>query len=132
MGTNRKDNILTQRRLGQIFTCILEWDKGLLKNQDCTLYTARAYTTLVVLVFFWGEMLLKMPLSKKWCGVCALLVAVGRWGHPRRMGTSAWVTRCKVCELAKKSPWPLIGSEEDVLEGSIAVKVCEPLRMSPS
>ena len=34
--TNRKDDILMQRRLGNIFICILEWDKGLVKNQDCT------------------------------------------------------------------------------------------------
>ena len=34
--TNRKDNILMQRWLGQIFICILEWGKGLVKNQDCT------------------------------------------------------------------------------------------------
>ena len=26
--TNRKDNIFMQRRLGQIFTCILEWGQG--------------------------------------------------------------------------------------------------------
>ena len=30
----KKDDIFMQRRLGQIFTCILEWGKGLLKNQD--------------------------------------------------------------------------------------------------
>ena len=34
--TNRKDNILMQRRFGQIFICFLEWGKGLVKNQDCT------------------------------------------------------------------------------------------------
>ena len=34
--TNRKDNILMQRRLGQIFICILEWGKGLVKNEDRT------------------------------------------------------------------------------------------------
>ena len=35
--TNRKDNIFMQRRLGQIFICILEWGKGLVKNQDGSL-----------------------------------------------------------------------------------------------
>ena len=34
--TNRKDNIFMQRRQGQILICILEWDKGLVKNQDRT------------------------------------------------------------------------------------------------
>ena len=34
--TNRKDDILMQRRLGQIFICILERGKTLVKNQDCT------------------------------------------------------------------------------------------------
>ena len=34
--TNRKYNILMKRRLGQIFIFILEWVKGLVKNQDCT------------------------------------------------------------------------------------------------
>ena len=34
--TNRKDNIFMQRRLGQIFKCILEWGKGHVKNQDHT------------------------------------------------------------------------------------------------
>ena len=32
--TNRKDDIFMQRRLVQIFICILEWGKGLVKNQD--------------------------------------------------------------------------------------------------
>ena len=32
--TNRKDDIFMQRRLGQIFKCILEWGKGHVKNQD--------------------------------------------------------------------------------------------------
>ena len=32
--TNRKDDIFMQRRLGQIFICILEWGKGLVKNQN--------------------------------------------------------------------------------------------------
>ena len=31
-----KDDIFMQRRLVQIFICILEWDKGLVKNQDRT------------------------------------------------------------------------------------------------
>ena len=35
--TNRKDDIFMQRRLGQIFICILEWVKGLVKNQDRSL-----------------------------------------------------------------------------------------------
>ena len=35
--TNRKDDIFMQRRLGQIFICILEWGKGLVKNQDRSL-----------------------------------------------------------------------------------------------
>ena len=35
--TNRKDDIFMQRRLGQIFICILERGKGLVKNQDRTL-----------------------------------------------------------------------------------------------
>ena len=34
--TNRKDDIFMQRRLRQIFICILEWVKGLVKNQDHT------------------------------------------------------------------------------------------------
>ena len=34
--TNRKDNIFMQRGLGQIFICILEWGKGLVKNGDRT------------------------------------------------------------------------------------------------
>ena len=34
--TNRKDDIFMQRRLGQIFIFILEWGKGLVKNQDRT------------------------------------------------------------------------------------------------
>ena len=51
--TNRKDNIFMQRRLGQIFICILEWGKGLVKNQDP--FPARAYTTLVVLVWVQGS-----------------------------------------------------------------------------
>ena len=33
MRTNRKD-IYIQRRLGQIFKCILEWGKGHVNNQD--------------------------------------------------------------------------------------------------
>ena len=32
--TNRKDDIVMQRRLGQNFRCILEWGKGHVKNQD--------------------------------------------------------------------------------------------------
>ena len=48
--TNRKDDIFMQRRLGEIFIFILEWGKGLVKKW--TLYPARAYTTLVLLVFF--------------------------------------------------------------------------------
>ena len=48
--TNRKDNIFMQRRLGQIFTCILEWRQGTCKKSRQ--YPAQAYyTTLVVLVF---------------------------------------------------------------------------------
>ena len=47
--TNRKDDIFMQRRLGQIFTCILEWGQGTCKKSR--LYPARAYRTLVVLVF---------------------------------------------------------------------------------
>ena len=35
--TNRKDNILMQRRLGQILIFILKWGKGLVKNQDYSL-----------------------------------------------------------------------------------------------
>ena len=35
--TNKRDDILIQRRLGQIFICILEWGKGLVKNQDGSL-----------------------------------------------------------------------------------------------
>ena len=46
--TNRKDDILMQRRLEQIFTCILEWGQGTCKKSRP--YPARAYTTLVVLV----------------------------------------------------------------------------------
>ena len=34
--TNRKDEIFVQRRLGQIFIFILEWDKGHINNQDRT------------------------------------------------------------------------------------------------
>ena len=34
--TNRKDDIFMERGLGQIITCILERDKGLVKNQDYT------------------------------------------------------------------------------------------------
>ena len=34
--TNRKDDIFMQRRLVQIFMCILEWGKGLVKYQDRT------------------------------------------------------------------------------------------------
>ena len=30
--TNRKDDIFMQRRLGQIFTCILEWGQGTCKK----------------------------------------------------------------------------------------------------
>ena len=41
--TNRKDDIFMQRQLGQICICKSEWGKGP--------YLARAYTTLVVLVF---------------------------------------------------------------------------------
>ena len=33
---NRKDDIFMQRRLGQIFTCVLEWGQGTCKNQDRT------------------------------------------------------------------------------------------------
>ena len=29
--TNREDKIFMQRRLGQIFICLLEWGKGLVK-----------------------------------------------------------------------------------------------------
>ena len=47
--TIRKDNIFMQRRLGHIFTCILEWGQGTRKKSKP--YPARAYTTLVVLVF---------------------------------------------------------------------------------
>ena len=35
--TNRKDDIFMQRQLGQIIICILEWGKGLAKNQDRSL-----------------------------------------------------------------------------------------------
>ena len=38
-----------QRRLGQIFTCILKWGRMTCKKSRP--YPARAYTTLVVLVF---------------------------------------------------------------------------------
>ena len=48
MRTNRKDNILMQRRQGQIFIMYIEVGQGTCKN--LRLYTARAYTTLVVLV----------------------------------------------------------------------------------
>ena len=34
--TNRKEDIFMQRRPGQIFTCILEWAKGLVKSQGRT------------------------------------------------------------------------------------------------
>ena len=34
--TNRKDDIFMQRRLGQIFTYILEWGQELVINQDRT------------------------------------------------------------------------------------------------
>ena len=34
--TNRKDDILMQRQLDQIFICKLEWVKGIVKNQDLT------------------------------------------------------------------------------------------------
>ena len=47
--TNRKDNSVMQGRLGQIFTCILEWGQRTCKKSRP--YPARAYTTLVVLVF---------------------------------------------------------------------------------
>ena len=46
--TNRRDDVFMQRRLGQIFTCILEWGQGNCKKSR--LYPARAYTTLVSLV----------------------------------------------------------------------------------
>ena len=46
--TNRNDNIFMQRRLGQIFTCILEWVQRTCKKSRP--YPVRAYTTLVVLV----------------------------------------------------------------------------------
>ena len=46
--TNRKDDIFIQKRLGQIFACILEWGQGTCKKSSS--YPARAYTTLVVLV----------------------------------------------------------------------------------
>ena len=35
--TNRKDDIFRQRRLVQIFICILEWGKEIVKNQDHSL-----------------------------------------------------------------------------------------------
>ena len=38
--TNRKDDIFTQRRLGQIFTCILKWGQGTCKKSKP--YPARA------------------------------------------------------------------------------------------
>ena len=41
--TNRKDNIFMQRRLGQIFTCTLEWGQGTCKKSRPN--PARAYTT---------------------------------------------------------------------------------------
>ena len=34
--TNREDDIFMQRQLEQIFICLLEWGKGLVKNQDRT------------------------------------------------------------------------------------------------
>ena len=46
--TNRKDYIFMQRRLGQIFTCILE--RGQVTCKKSKPYPARAYTTLVMLV----------------------------------------------------------------------------------
>ena len=47
--TNRKDDIFMERRLGQIFTCTLERGQGTCKKSRP--YLARAYTTLVVLVY---------------------------------------------------------------------------------
>ena len=38
-----KDDIFMQRRLGQIFTCILKW--GRMTCKKSRLYPARAYTT---------------------------------------------------------------------------------------
>ena len=49
--TNRKDDIFMQRRQGQIFTCILEWGQRTYKKLRP--HSARAYTTLVVLVKAW-------------------------------------------------------------------------------
>merc|ERR1712115_301499 len=46
--TNRKDDIFMQRRLRQIFTCILEWGQRTCKKSRP--YPPRAYKTLVVLV----------------------------------------------------------------------------------
>ena len=51
-----------------------------------------------------------------------LAVAVGRQGHPRRMGTS----------LVRMSHSLLICQEADLHMGSFAVKVSEPTRMSTS
>ena len=45
---NWKDDISMQRRLGQIFTCILEWGQGTCKKSKPS--PAWAYTNLVVLV----------------------------------------------------------------------------------
>ena len=61
--TNRKYDIFIQRRLRQIFTCILEWGQRTCKKSRP--YPARAYTTLVVLVllitpfFFFCRRILK-------------------------------------------------------------------------
>ena len=47
--THRKGDIFMRRQLGQIFACILKWGQGTCKKSKP--YPARAYTTLVVLVF---------------------------------------------------------------------------------
>ena len=51
--TNRKDNVFMQRRLGLIFTYILEWGQGTFEKSK--LYPTRAYTTLVVLALYVHE-----------------------------------------------------------------------------
>ena len=55
------DDIYIQRQLGQIFTCILEWGQGTCKKSR--LFPARAYTSLVVLVYSKGH---RKTRSNKW------------------------------------------------------------------
>ena len=82
----QKDDIFMQRRLGQIFTCLLKWGQGSCKKSKP--FPARAYKSLVVLVIrshtietlltysisilslFWENILLKFS---KYHSICSII-----------------------------------------------------------